>query len=107
MIFKYDELKEYVSEDFKRFQKMNYNEKQIYPAILEEYKHGEDFSEAENICIHVILAMVYAAQRWDYSIIISKLKLLWKDETENQLEKELGDEYIRFYADFERVMKYE
>lgn len=107
MIFEYEELKEYVLEDFKRFQEMNFNEKQIYPAVLEEYKHGEDFSEAENICIHVILAMVYAAHGWGYGIIISKLKLLWKDETKNQLEKDLGDEYIRFYADFERVMKYE
>lgn len=51
--------------------------------------------------------MVYTTHGWDYGIIISTLKSLWKDETENQLQRDLGDDYIRFHADFEKVMKYE
>ena len=44
MIFGYEEIKECVTEDFIRFFKMNFNEKQIFPAVLNEYEHGEDFA---------------------------------------------------------------
>ena len=44
MIFKYEELKECVGEDFVRFYKMGFNEEQIFPAVLNEYEHGEEFS---------------------------------------------------------------
>lgn len=43
MIFEYEELKESVKEDFERFYKMGFNEKQIFPAVLNEYRYGEDF----------------------------------------------------------------
>lgn len=53
MIFEYEELKEYVEEDFERLYKMGFNENQIFPAVLNEYEYGEDFGFVENICIHV------------------------------------------------------
>lgn len=53
MIFEYEELKECVEKDFERFYKMGFNENQIFPAVFNEYEHGEDFSFVENVCIHV------------------------------------------------------
>ena len=43
MIFEYDELKEYVKEDFEDFYKMGFDKKQIFHAVLDEYKHRGDF----------------------------------------------------------------
>lgn len=105
MIFGYEEIKECVTEDFIRFKKMNYNEKQIFPAILNEYEHGEDFSRVENICIHVVVALNYAGQEWNYTYIIDKLKMLMDDEAEDDLKIALGSEYINFYKDYMTIMK--
>ena len=59
MIFEYDELKECVTEDFERFYDMGFNAKQIFPAILKEYEHGEDYCQLENICVHIFIALNY------------------------------------------------
>lgn len=44
MIFEYDELKEYVGEDFERFNKTGFDEDQIFPAVLNEYEKPESQS---------------------------------------------------------------
>ena len=49
MVFTYEELKEYVREDFERFYEMGFQEEQIFSAVLDEYKHGKDFCFTENI----------------------------------------------------------
>lgn len=59
MIFEYDELKECVTKDFERFYDMGFDEKQIFPAVLNEYEHGEDYCQLENICVHIFLALNY------------------------------------------------
>ena len=63
MIFEYEELKECVKEDFERFYEMGFNEKQILPAVLNEYEHGEDFCLVEDICIHVLLGLKYSEKK--------------------------------------------
>ncbi|WP_297870932.1 hypothetical protein [uncultured Oscillibacter sp.] len=47
MVFRYAGLKEYVREDFERFYRMGFREEEIVPAVLDEYRHGEDFSVTE------------------------------------------------------------
>ncbi len=43
MIYQYNELKQYIKEDFDMFyNQMKFNEKQIYPAVLDEYIHGNE-----------------------------------------------------------------
>ena len=59
MIFKYQELKECVKEDFERFYEMGFTGEQIFPAILNEYEYGEDFCLVEEICIYVLLRLNY------------------------------------------------
>ena len=105
MIFGYEELKESVTEDFIRFLKMNFNEKQMFPAVLNEYEHGKDFSRVENICIHVALALNYARQEWNDTCIIDKLKVLVNDEAEAELKIDLGKEYESFHKDYYAIIK--
>ena len=105
MIFGYNEIKGYVTEDFERFYKMNFNERQMFPAVLDEYQFHDDFTMVENICIHVVLALNYIRQEWNCADIIKKLKLLMNDETENELKLDLGNEYSDFYADYSTIMK--
>lgn len=96
MIFEYDELKECVDEDFGRFYQMGFNEKQIFPAVLNEYEHGEGFCQEENICIHIFLALNYVENNFNYNEIIEKLKQLLTKEHEKKMKAELGNEYTKF-----------
>lgn len=96
MIFEYDELKECVRQDFERFYQMGFNEKQIIPAVINEYEHGEDFSQVENICILVSLALSYKEYGFNYDAIVKKIEQLIID---NVVENELGREYTKFISD--------
>lgn len=103
MIFKYEELKEYVKEDFERFYEMGFNEKQIFPAVLNEYEHGEDFCLLENICIHVFLILNYSQQKLDNTEIIGKLTQLMNGEVESKIKNELGKEFVKFETDLNSI----
>ena len=99
MIFEYDELKECVTEDFERFYDMRFNEKQIFPAILNEYEHGEDYCQLENICVHIFLALNYLERGIKFEDIVEKLDALMANETEEAIKDELGNQYTKFIAD--------
>lgn len=99
MIFKYGELKECVKEDFERFYKMGFQEDQIFPAVLNEYEHGEDFDFVENVCIHVFLTLLYGKVCWDCSPILNALDQLMNEEVESEIMAELGNEYSKFITD--------
>ena len=103
MIFEYEELKECVEEDFERFYKMGFNENQIFPAVLNEYEHGEDFSSVENICIHVFLILFYTEKNFNCNQIIDRLNKLMNGEVENEIMTELGTEYSKFITDLNIV----
>lgn len=105
MLFGYEELKEYVKEDFERFYEMGFNEKQILSAVLNEYEHGEDFCLVEDICIHVLLGLKYSEKRRNNSKIIEEINQLIHKETENEIKTELGDEYPKFITDLNRVRR--
>lgn len=105
MIFKYEELKECVEEDFERFYKMGFNENQIFPAVLNEYEHGEDFDFVENICIHIFLILLYAKACLDCSQIINKLNHLLNEEVESEIMVELGSEYSKFITDLSMAIR--
>lgn len=105
MIFEYDELKEFITEDFDRFYQMGFSETQIYPAILNEYKYGEDFCPAENICIHIFLALNYVKNGLNFKIITEKLNHLITEEREQEIRAALGNEFIKYIADLALLMK--
>lgn len=105
MIFGYDELKESITEDFDRFYQMGFSETQILPAILNEYKYGEDFCPAENICIHIFLALNYAKNGLNFKIITEKLNHLITQESEQEIRAELGNESIKYITDLVLLMK--
>jgi len=104
MVFQYDELKEYVHEDFERFYNMGFNEKQIFPAVLNEYAHGQDFSLAENICIHIFLIFNYREKGFMTGPIISKTKQLLSEKSYSELLFELGAESKKCIADLEMIL---
>ena len=99
MIFEYDELKECVEEDFIRFYEMGFNGNQIFPAVLNEYEHGEDFDQVENVCIHIFLISNYMENNLDYSEILKKVNLLITDELKKEIEVGLGNDYSKFVSD--------
>lgn len=105
MIFEYDELKECVAEDFERFCKMGFNEKQILSAVMNEYEHGEDFCETEKNCIYIFIAQIYAEKEWKYDEIIEKLEASLKSEETNKIKADLGNEYKKFCTDFNALIK--
>ncbi len=104
MIFGYDELKECVKDDFTRFLQMGFNEKQIFPAVLNEYEHGEDFNKVEKICIHIFLVLNYAEKNFNYEEIVGKLELLINEAVRNQMKVELGNEYTKLNTDLDIIM---
>ena len=99
MIFEYEELKECVEEDFERFYKMGFNENQIFPAVLNEYEHGENFGFAENICIHVFLILFYTEKNLNYEQIVDRLNQLMSEVEESEIKVELGNGYSKFITD--------
>lgn len=99
MIFEYDELKECVSEDFERFYDMKFTEKQIYPAILNEYEHGEDFCQLENICVHLFTALNYLEKGMKFDDIMKGLDVLMENTTEMEMKEELGNSFEKFSMD--------
>lgn len=103
MIFEYEELKECVEEDFERFYKMDFNENQIFPAVLNEYEHGEDYGLVENICIHLFLILFYKEKNLNCKQIIDRLNQLMSEEEEREIKVELGNEYSKFIADLSIV----
>lgn len=105
MIFGYDELKECVEEDFERFYNMGFNEKQIFPAVINEYEHGEDFCQVENICIHIFLALNYMEKKINYDEIVKELNQLIDEKVENEVKIELGNEYSKFIRDLNIIKK--
>ena len=103
MIFEYEELKECVEEDFERFYKMGFNENQIFPAVLNEYEHGEDFGFIENICIHVFLILFYTEKNLNYEQIVDRLNQLMSEVEESEIKVELGNGYSKFITDLSIV----
>ena len=105
MIFEYEELKESVTEDFERFYQMGFSETQIFPAVLDEYKYGEDFCLAENACIHIFLALNYAKNGLNYEIITEELHHFITEKNEQEILAALGNDSIKYVADLVLLMK--
>lgn len=103
MLFSYNELKESVREDFDRFCNLGFEEAQIVPAVLDEYRHGEDFSPVENLCIHLFLALHYQEKGFALSEIIQRIKRLMTKELFNELQSASGIDGACFTADLSRL----
>ena len=104
MIFRYDELREYVWEDCERFLQMRFTEKQMLPAVLNEYEHGEGYCWTECVCIHVILAVFLKKNNMQFDEISAEVKKLLKQSEDNKIKDELGGDYFNFMTDVKFVM---
>ncbi len=102
MIFEYEELRASVEEDFERFCKLGFNEKQIFLAVLNEYEHGENFGFVENVCIHVFLILAYTEKSMNCNQLRDRLNQLLHEEEKNKLKIELGNEYAKLVADLKK-----
>ena len=78
----------------------------MLPAIINEYEHGEDFCQVENICIHIFVAKNYIENNWNPNRIVEKIKLLMDDEVKIELI-DLGDEYSKFNKDYNAIKQLE
>ena len=104
MLFSYEELKSYVEEDAVRFRQMGFEEAQILPAVLEEYRHGEDFDSLENLCIHLTLALCFQQWRLDGRGLIAAVRRLLEEGEERERREALGGGYAQYRADLETLM---
>lgn len=103
MVFAYEELKEYVREDFERFYELGFQEEQIFPAVLDEYKYGKDFCSTENLCIHIFLALNYIRRGLNTDIAVEHLRRLLTEESERLVKSDLGDEYPNYITDLKEI----
>lgn len=104
MIYRYDELKQYIQEDFDVFyNQMKFNEKQIYPAILDEYIHGRDPSGVKNVCIHIFVIINYINNNMGIENIYVELKRKLGRIDLEVLQQELDEEYESFLVDIEFI----
>ncbi len=104
MIHQYNELKQYIKEDFDMFYKqMKFNDEEIYPAILDEYIHGGDLSGVKYICIHVFIIMNYMSENMNAEKIYAELKQRIERVGIEVVRQELNDEYKFFLEDMNMI----
>lgn len=103
MVFQYDELKAYVKEDFERFYRMGFQGEQIFPAVMDEYRHGEDFCSTENICIHIFLVLNYVQKGLNANKVVEYLRQLLTEESACLVKSDLGDEYPNYITDLKEI----
>lgn len=104
MLYRYDELKQYIKEDFDVFyNQMKFDEKQIYPAILDEYIHGKDPSGVKNICIRIFIIMNYIDKNMNAESIYIELKRILDRMDLKVLQQELSEEYESFLDDIDII----
>ena len=106
MRFQYDELRDGIEEDFERFSKWGFNEKEIFFAVLDEYKYGEDFSLVENICINIFLILLYKKNRMNYDFILIELNELIRSVGQDAIKNDLGKEFDEFIFDYNIIIQY-
>lgn len=104
MVVRYDELKEAVGEDFERFSQWGFNEEQIFPAILNEYKYGEGFSQIENICVHIFIILNYKSKMMNYDFILTELKKIILAVGQGEVKSDLGVDFSKFISDYDDLM---
>ena len=104
MIYEYDELKEYIQEDFDRFYKFEFNEKQILPATLDVYRYSKHFTQVEIICIHIFLICLYMQNAMKPKIVVKELKKLMHTQDQQAIKAELGDDYEKFLKDYNTLI---
>jgi len=106
MIFKYDELKEYIGEDFVTFHdEMKFTIEQTIPAILNEYENAADFSLLEECSIYVFISLILIEQNLNTDTLREKIIKLLNEENMKVYKEQLGDEYSKFVEDVIVVKK--
>ena len=102
MIFSYEELKDYVREDFERFYQMGFDERQIIPAVVNEYAHGAGFCRTEYACILVFLALCYRERGLNCRSLTEKIRE--SQGTPHEVQASLGDDAPKYQADLSAVV---
>lgn len=105
MIFQYDESKGYVRGDFNRFVNMGFNDKQIFPAILDEYTNGEEFCRTEEVCICIFVCCLYLECDMDVKYVRHTLINLLQKVDMQAIEVELRDDYKHFVIDLNYIVE--
>ncbi|MCM1158569.1 MAG: hypothetical protein NC300_06945 [Bacteroidales bacterium] len=104
MVFKYQELKQYIKEDFDEFYKrFKFNDKQIYLAILDEYIYGGDPSGVKYICIYVFIIINYMSENMNVEKIYAELKQRIDRVGIEVVRQELNEEYKFFLEDMNMI----
>lgn len=104
MRFQYDELKEGIEDDFKRFSEWEFNEQEIFLAVLDEYQYGKDYSLMENVCINIFLALLYKKNKMNYDLILTELNKLIRLMGQDAIKDELGKDFDKFRTDYNAII---
>ncbi len=105
MIFKFNELEESIKKNFVFFHKeMRFSSEQIYSAIMDEYIWGEDFTNTEEICIHIFLVLNYSENNLNYANVLENLKNKMSLMSLEDIKRELEDEYDEFIKEYNYVI---
>lgn len=105
MIFRYNELKEFVQEDFDRFYQMGFDAAQIAPAVLNEYEYGEDFCWLEHVCIYIFLGLNYKKRNLACPAVTEALKHLLTCGSPREAQDSLGDAHTTYLSELEEVLR--
>lgn len=107
MIFGYEELKEYVNEDFNRFfNRRKFTSSQVIPAILDEYEDAKDYSETEECVIYVDIALNFIMENISLGELAEKLNLLFSEENLQNYKNDIKNDFILMENDINFIKKH-
>ena len=105
MIFMYEELKGYVLDDYKIFERREFDDNEMICAIMDEYQFGEGFCTAEKICIYLFLALIFKENNRNYLKIVELIQQELLSISEAEIRQELKMEYELYEKDMNEITK--
>ena len=105
MIFMYEELKDYVIDDYEIFVRRKFDDDEMICAILDEYQFGEGFCVVEKICIYLFLALIFKENNRNYKKIVELIQQELLSISETEIRQELKMEYELYEKDMNEITK--
>lgn len=107
MRFGYEELKEYIKEDFDEFYSdWHFTKSQVVPAILNEYEHGKEYCKTEECVIYIAIALNFIKGNISLEELLGTFNLLFSDENLYKYRNEISNEFALMENDINFIKKH-